>query len=135
SGRAAEHFAKMVTALGGPADFVEAMDRHLAPAPIIRDVFADGEGTIAQIDTRGVGMAVVALGGGRATPTDAIDHRVGFDRLAGLGAKVDAGTPIARIHAADEASAADAEGRLRLAYRLGTQASVEPLIAGRISAP
>ena len=135
SGRAAEHFAKMVTALGGPADFVEAMNRHLAPAPIIRDVFADGEGTIAQIDTRGVGMAVVALGGGRATPTDAIDHRVGFDRLAGLGAKVDAGTPIARIHAADEASAADAEGRLRLAYRLGTQASVEPLIAGRISAP
>src|SRR5690606_8778397 len=31
SGRATEHFARMVTALGGPADFIDNMDRHLAP--------------------------------------------------------------------------------------------------------
>jgi thymidine phosphorylase len=54
----------MVALLGGPTDFVERMDQHLQPAPIARDVFAAGEGTIATIDTRGVGMAVVALGGG-----------------------------------------------------------------------
>ncbi len=132
SGRATEHFARMVTALGGPADFVDRMDTHLAAAPIIRDVFADGEGTIASIDTRGVGMAVVALGGGRATPSDKIDHRVGFDRLAPLGATADTSTPIARIHAADEASAADAEARLRRAYGLGETAPNNPLIADRI---
>src|SRR5690606_7071680 len=102
TGRATEHFASMVAALGGPADFVDNMDAHLAPAPIIRDVFATGQGTISSIDTRAVGMAVVALGGGRATPTDAIDHRVGFDRLAPLGAMADTSSPIARIHAADE---------------------------------
>lgn len=132
SGAAADHFGRMVAALGGPADFVEHMDRHLAPAPITRDVFAVGQGTVATIDTRGVGMAVVALGGGRATPTDVIDHRVGFDRLAGLGASVGPGVPIARIHAADEASAADAEARLKRAYHLGEPASDNPLIAGRI---
>ncbi|WP_297106834.1 thymidine phosphorylase [uncultured Devosia sp.] len=132
SGAAADHFGRMVAALGGPADFVEHMDRHLAPAPITRDVFAVGQGTVATIDTRGVGMAVVALGGGRATPTDIIDHRVGFDRLAGLGAQVGPGVPIARIHAADEASAADAEARLMRAYHLGEPASDNPLIAGRI---
>src|SRR5690606_38148445 len=77
SGRAAEHFARMVTALGGPADFIANMDRHLVPAPIIRDVFAEGQGAVVDIDTRGVGMAVVALGGGRTMPTDSIDHRVG----------------------------------------------------------
>jgi len=132
SGVAVEHFGRMVAALGGPADFVEHMDRHLAPAPIIRDVFAVGQGTVATIDTRGVGMAVVALGGGRATPTDVIDHRVGFDRLAGLGASVGPGVPIARIHAADEASATDAEDRLKRAYHLGEPASDNPLIAGRI---
>src|SRR5690606_3880086 len=66
SGRATERFATMVAALGGPTDFVEQMDLHLAPAPIIRDVFAPGQGSVAAIDTRGVGMAVVALGGGRA---------------------------------------------------------------------
>ena len=132
SGRATEHFSTMVTALGGPADFVDNMDRHLAPAPIVRDVFAVGQGTISSIDTRGVGMAVVALGGGRATPTDVIDHRVGFDRLAALGARADSHTPIARIHAADEASAADAEARLKRAYHLGDTAPSNPLIAGRI---
>lgn len=135
SGRAAEHFGKMVAALGGPADFVDKMDTYLAPAPIVRDVFAAGQGTVSAIDTRGVGMAVVALGGGRATPTDTIDHRVGFDRLAGLGANISGTTPIARIHAADEASARDAEARLRAAYEFGGDVLDNPLIAGRISAP
>jgi len=132
SGRAAEHFGRMVAALGGPVDFIADMDRHLAPAPIIRDVFATGQGAIVDIDTRGVGMAVVALGGGRTMPADSIDHRVGFDRLAGLGAIVDAQTPIARIHAADEASAADAEARLKSAYRLGDTPPSHPLIAAQI---
>ena len=132
SGRAAEHFGRMVAALGGPVDFIADMDRHLAPAPIIRDVFATGQGAIVDIDTRGVGMAVVALGGGRTMPADSIDHRVGFDRLAGLGAIVDAQTPIARLHAADEASAADAEARLKSAYRLGDTPPSHPLIAAQI---
>jgi thymidine phosphorylase len=135
SGRATEHFARMVTALGGPADFIDKMDNHLQPAPIVRDIFAQGQGTISSIDTRGVGMAVVALGGGRATPTDSIDYRVGFDRLAPLGAMVDGQSPIARIHAADEASAADAEARLRRAYGLGEAAVENPIIAGRINPP
>ncbi len=78
SGQALEQFSKMVTVLGGPFDFVERMDGYLSPAPIVRDVFAEGQGTVAEIDTRGVGMAVVALGGGRATPTDRIDHRGRF---------------------------------------------------------
>ncbi|MHA6298674.1 thymidine phosphorylase [Devosia sp. CAU 1758] len=132
SGRATEHFAKMVAALGGPVDFIDHMDTHLAPAPIIRDVFAHEQGTINTIDTSGVGMAVVALGGGRATPTDAIDHRVGFDRLAPLGAIADNATPIARIHAADEASASDAEARIKRAYGFGEIAHAFPLIADRI---
>lgn len=132
SGRATERFGMMVAALGGPADFVENMDRHLAPAAIVRDVFATGQGTVVDIDTRGVGMAVVALGGGRTMPTDSIDHTVGFDRLLGLGAEVDGQTPIARIHARDEASAADAEARLKSAYRLGDIAPSHKLIADAV---
>ncbi|MGV8833580.1 MAG: thymidine phosphorylase [Devosia sp.] len=128
SGRATERFAIMVHALGGPGDFIDNLDSHLATAPIIRDVFAQGTGTISAIDTRGVGMAVVALGGGRSTPTDDIDHRVGFDRLAGLGTRLDAHTPIARIHARDEASAIEAERRIRAAYVLGDAAPAHALI-------
>ena len=132
SGRAAEQFSKMVALLGGPSDFVEKMDDHLETAPIIRDVFAPQSGFVSAIDTRGVGMAVVALGGGRRMPTDTIDHAVGFDRLAGLGASSDGQTPLARLHARDEASAADAERRLIAAYAIGGSAAKYPLIPERI---
>ena len=132
SGKATERFSRMVAALGGPADFVGHMDQHLAKAPIVRNVFAPTEGTIASIDTRGVGMGVVALGGGRRMPTDSIDHAVGFDRLLGLGVNVDAGTPLARLHARDEASAADATARLIAAYHLGAARPGHPLIAERV---
>ncbi len=132
SGEAAERFARMVTALGGPADFVENMDQHLKRAPIVRDVFAEQSGTIAEIDTRKLGMAVVALGGGRRTPSDTIDHSVGFDRLTGLGARADNNSPIARIHARDEASALEAERRLREAYSIGKRGETHPLIAETI---
>ncbi len=134
SGRAAEQFGRMVAGLGGPANFIEGMDRYLAPAPVVRDVFGEGQGKVSAIDTRGVGMAVVALGGGRTTPSDEIDHRVGFDQLAGLGASVDAATPLARIHAADETSAAEAERRLRAAYVLGGDIVPSSIVAGRLEA-
>ncbi len=133
SGRATERFARMVAELGGPTDFIERMDTHLQTAPIIRDVFADAEGHIAEIDTRGVGMAVVALGGGRTTPSDPIDYTVGFDRLAGLGTQIDRATPIARIHARDEASATDATARLKATYKLGGAQPRHDLIPARIA--
>ena len=76
SGRAAEIFGRMVAALGGPADFLEKPEKHLKAAPVIRPVMADGTGTVTEIDTRAVGIAVVALGGGRM-------QRRGFDRPCG----------------------------------------------------
>jgi len=136
SGAATERFARMVAALGGPTDFVERMDQYLAPAPIVRDVLAPVAGVVSAIDTRGVGMAVVALGGGRRLPTDSIDHAVGFDRLAGLGAQVEAGAPLATLHARDEATAAEATRRLISAYKLGEKAGpAHPLVADRIDPP
>ena len=136
SGKATEHFSKMVTGLGGPADFVERMDAHLSPAPIVRDILAPAAGYVSAIDTRGVGMGVVALGGGRRLPTDNIDHRVGFDQLLGLGAKTDVHTVLCRVHAATEDMAADATQRLLAAYTISdAPAPSHPLIADRIGAP
>jgi thymidine phosphorylase len=135
SGKATEHFSKMVALLGGPRDFVEHMDKHLSPAPIARAIMAPASGVVSEIDTRGVGMAVVALGGGRRLPTDKIDHAVGFDRLLGLGAKVDVQTPLGFIHARDESSAEDATRRLIAAYKLGENAASHPLIPDRVDPP
>lgn len=130
SGKAAEHFARMVALLGGPADFVERMDTHLSSAPIVRDIVAPVAGIITGIDTRGVGMGVVALGGGRRLPTDSIDFAVGFDRILGLGARVDGQTVLCRIHARTEAAAAEATQRLLAAYSITDgPAPDHPLIA------
>ena len=119
SGAAAEKFGEMVTALGGPADFIENMEDHLTLAPMVADIHADGEGYVTAIDTRQVGIAVVELGGGRVKAADAIDHSVGLDSLAGLGDKVDANTPIARVYAKDEGQIEQAKKRIKAAYSLG----------------
>ncbi len=132
SGAAMEKFAAMVAALGGPADFVERMPEYLPTAPIIRDVYASGTGTVTRVETRELGMAVVALGGGRRMPTDTIDHAVGFDHLVPIGHKVDDKTPLARLHARDEASAREAEKRLLQAYEIGDKPEDTPLIVAAI---
>jgi thymidine phosphorylase len=133
SGRALERFSKMVALLGGPADLVERLDAHLPAAPIVRDIVIEGDGVVSAIDTRGVGMAVVALGGGRRLPTDAIDHRVGFDRLRSLGTEVHGRAVIARVHGASEDTVFEAERRLRAAYTIGEAAPANPLLAARIA--
>lgn len=136
SGAALERFSKMVALLGGPADFVERMEQHLVPAPIVRDIFAPRAGTITAIDTRGVGMGVVALGGGRKLPTDSIDYAVGFSNLKGLGTSVDVHTPLATVHARDEATAEEGQRRLVAAFTIADgPAPTHPLIADRIGAP
>ena len=133
-GTAAERFARMVEALGGPADLLEQPDRHLESAPIVRPVFADWAGFVSAIDTRGVGMAVVALGGGRTKTTDAIDFAVGFNEIAGLGDAVGPGErPLAILHARNEAQAEEAERRLRASVTVSDTVPVRgPLIAKRL---
>ena len=134
SGAAAERFARMVAALGGPADLLEKPARHLAAAPLARPVFPDRAGAVQSIDTRGVGLAVVALGGGRTRPQDAIDHAVGLTQLAGIGEAVGIERPLAIVHARDEAGFEAARARLRIAYRTGEGAAGHgPLVARRIT--
>lgn len=108
SGRAAERFAQMVSALGGPTDLVEHPDRHLGTAPVVMPVYPLASGVVAGIDVRAVGMAIVALGGGRARTTDLIDPCVGLSEIVGLGESVGADRPLAVVHArtADDANAA-----------------------------
>jgi thymidine phosphorylase len=132
SGRAAEHFNRMVAALGGPKDFCATAGKHLQQAPIIRDVFAEQEGTVQSIDTRFLGVAVVEMGGGRRVATDTIDYAVGLSNLLGKTDKADARTPIARIHARDEAGFAQASKLVRAAYRTGARGMRGPSVIERI---
>jgi thymidine phosphorylase len=104
-GTALDCFGRMVHALGGPADFAGSWKTHLPVAPVVRPILAERDGLVAGYATREVGLAVIALGGGRLRPDDVIDHRTGFSGILPLGTRVSRGEPIAFVHAADEASA------------------------------
>jgi thymidine phosphorylase len=119
-GRAAEHFARMVAALGGPIDVWRASG--LQPAPVVLDVKAAHSGWLQQLDVRALGQVVVALGGGRVAAGAAIDQRVGLDAVAQPGAVVQAGDVLARVHAADAASAAAAAVAVQAAFSVGDKA-------------
>lgn len=123
SGAAAERFSRMVAALGGPSDFLEQAEHYLPCAPVVRPVWAeDRSAQVVRIDVYAVGMAIVALGGGRINPTDTIDPAVGLTDIIGLGELAD--RPLALIHAPTEAEADEAEARLRKAIILGRMSGV-----------
>ena len=52
-----------------------------------------------------LGEAVIELGGGRKRANDSLDHSVGLDRIVRLGTEIQAGDPLLRIGAVDDASA------------------------------
>jgi thymidine phosphorylase len=135
SGLAAEVFGRMVAALGGPADFLERAGDHLASPPVIKPVFPERAGIVQEIATRALGVAVVAIGGGRTHPEQTIDHAMGLSGLAGLGDRVGPDRPLAMVHARTEEQFAHAEQAVRAAYRTGDR-PVEPgpVIAERIGA-
>jgi len=99
NGRAAEVFAQMVAALGGPKDLIENSDKYLAQANVIQPIFPIKSGYISKMDSRMIGMAVVELGGGRRMATDKIDYSVGFSQFSHIGDRVDSDQPMAFIHA------------------------------------
>jgi len=120
SGAAAERFARMVVALGGPADLLEAPERHLARAPVTMAVTAPRDGVVERVDCRALGLAVVGLGGGRRRPDDEIDYAVGLSEISELGQRVTAGQPLALVHARDSQSALLAVREVQSAYLIGT---------------
>jgi thymidine phosphorylase len=123
NGNAAEKFARMVEALGGPADFMDNYGTYLPRANVIRPVYADG--TVCAVDTRAIGNAIIELGGGRRQVGDALDLSVGFSGIAAVGTKLDQSTPLAVVHAASENDAANAEQSLLMAVSRGQEAPVD----------
>ena len=120
SGRAAECFGRSIAAMGGPIDFMEEADRHLEIMQK-RPVFADKKfhgSFVHKVDTRALGMAVVAIGGGRTRPNQSLDHAVGCSGFLMPGEAVDIGLPLAWVHARDEESFALAANRIQDAYNL-----------------
>lgn len=133
SGRAAERFGMMIAAMGGPVGFIENWNRFLPEATIIGEVPAAETGYITAIDGEALGMAVVALGGGRVLETDGINTSVGLSDVVRLGAKVSKGGPLAVIHAVRTGDAEKAAQAVRAAITISPKpAKVPDLILERV---
>jgi thymidine phosphorylase len=131
SGAAAERFAHMVNALGGPADFVE--NPQLPSASVQLPVNPERPGYVTSVDTRAVGLVVTGLGGNRQREDDQIDHSVGLSHIAPIGAQVGPDTPIAIIHARGDTSAREAATALLKAVHVGPdEPEPRPVLLGRV---
>ncbi|MDH0612724.1 MULTISPECIES: thymidine phosphorylase [unclassified Agrobacterium] len=122
SGRAMEIFARMISALGGPSDFVGNATRYLPSAPVTLPVPAGRRGWLASCETRDLGMVVVELGGGRKKPSDIIDPAAGISAILPLGTEVEKGEPIAIVHAASREEAERAVKRIQGCYGIADAA-------------
>ncbi|MGJ8590687.1 MAG: thymidine phosphorylase, partial [Yoonia sp.] len=132
-GRAAERFGKMIAEMGGPVQFVENWTRFLPEATIIVAIPAPEAGYVSAIDGEALGMAVVALGGGRMLETDQINTAVGLSEVVRLGTKVAKGDPLAVIHAVRSEDAEKAAKTVRSAITLSDNPVKSPdLIVERV---
>ncbi len=124
-GEAAERFARMVSALGGPTNFLERPQDFLPSSEEQRAVIAESSGYVQQIDARELGIAIVELGGGRAFSNQTIDHSVGLSHVKAPGERVDQSEPLAVLHSRDAASAQMVMNRVRSAFMVSPD-FVEP---------
>jgi thymidine phosphorylase len=132
-GSAAERFAAMVRALGGPVDLLERPHQYLPLAPIELPVYPPRHGHLVAMDVRAVGMAVVALGGGRRRADEVIDPGVGLAHVRGLGASLGPDAPLCVVHARDAGQARVCAEALLAAIELGDAApEPSPVVCGRV---
>ena len=129
-GSALQVFREMCVAQGGDPRVVD--DYKILPtAKKFLEVKAGAEasGFVAEVDALKCGHAIMALGGGRASVTDKIDHAVGIADLIKIGTPVSAGARLCTLHINDDAKGARAEALIREAVQFSpTAPAVEPLI-------
>ncbi len=129
-GSALQKFREMCVAQGGDARVVD--DYSILPtAKKLLEVTAPAgaSGFVSEVDALKCGHAIMALGGGRAAVTDAVDHAVGIADLIKIGEPVTAGTRLCTLHVNDDAKGAQAEALIRAAIKFSpTAPTTEPLI-------
>ena len=102
SGGAVQRAEAMIQAQGG--DPRVTVDSKILPrAPSETKVLAERGGVVAAIDSRALGLLLVAMGGGREVKESQIDHAVGIRLLRKVGDPVADGETLAIVEARRDA--------------------------------
>jgi thymidine phosphorylase len=125
SGAAYECYQRWVAAQGGDPE------APLPRAPLVVDVPAPRSGVVQRCHAHGIGEQVMRLGAGRATKEDTVDHAVGVIVHRKRGDRVEAGEPLATVHARREADL----NAVAACFEIGdAPADPEPLLLGDVDA-
>jgi pyrimidine-nucleoside phosphorylase len=116
-GSALAMYERWITAQGG-----DPSEDALPTASVVRDVKAPAGGYVGAIGAVDVGLAALRLGAGRQTKDYEIDHAVGVVCFKKRGDRVEAGEPVAQVHARDDDGAARAVEEALAAYTFADDA-------------
>jgi pyrimidine-nucleoside phosphorylase len=123
-GSAFAKYKEWIRAQGGDPDL-----GALPVAPVIVTVSSPEAGFVHELRAREVAVTALELGAGRHRAGDPVDHAVGVVCLKKRGDAVEAGDPLAEIHARTEAAVDVARAALLGAYELrDTAPEPRPLI-------
>lgn len=106
----------------------------LPKAAIVEEIPSPCSGYVEKIDCEEIGICSLILGGGRETKESVIDLSVGLILHKKVGDYVEAGQPLAAIHANDRQKLVTAKERFLKAYHM-TEKKVnrKPLIRGQVT--
>ena len=102
SGHVAERFENMVSALGGPKDFLSTYKELLPKTQYVVPVKAKKEGYITQINTKELGNILIKMGGGRQKASDNLNLSVGFTEVVKSNEKVNTKKALLMLHCSDK---------------------------------
>ena len=130
NGSALQKFRDMCAAQGGDPKVID--DYGLLPtARTLLEIKApaDAEGFICEVDALKCGQAIMALGGGRVSLTDTVDHAVGIADLVKIGDPVTPGMRLCTLHINDDAKGTRAEALIRDAIKFtSAPPTPEPIV-------
>jgi pyrimidine-nucleoside phosphorylase len=130
-GRAMGVFELVIREQGGDPRLLK--DRTLLPHTREVDPWkAKAAGVLAFRDTRAVGLAAAALGGGRMRMDDAIDPAVGLVWKRQAGERVERGDVLCEIHHRAEKGLAECRALLERAIEIVAQRELHPLVLARL---
>ena len=124
--------ARFVEAQGGDPSYV-LDEKKLKIAANVMPLTSKEDGVVSAIACAEVGMASLALGGGRETKAGTIDPEGGILLHKKVGDVVCKGDVLAEIYYNDDRKGEEGLKRLEAAYRIGEEAPEKrPIILGEV---
>ena len=132
NGKAYNKFVELVQNQGGDISYIEDVNKF-ERAPIIKEVRAEEEGYIKEINAETIGKISCALGAGRKTKSDKIDLTVGIVLHKKVGDCIKNGEVIATVYANDVEKASNAKREILNTYKIKNEKVTKKTIIKIIS--